>query len=122
MMMIPDLVIIIVALPISLITTLCLALPYTLWLRRRNNLNAIRLCITGALAGATVFAAYSFYSVYYPEMIDQKFMLETALKSAQAGTLPGAILGFLSAVALCVGAGITIRSSRSQTATRSGSA
>ena len=111
MMLIPDLLVIIVALPVSLIATLCVALPYSLWLKRRGKLNAIRLVIAGVLAGAAAYAAFSFYNAYYPEMNDQIFMLKMALKTAIAATLLGAFLGFLSAVALCVGAVITRGSS-----------
>jgi len=122
MMMVPDLLVVIIALPVSLFAVVSVALPYTLWLRRLGKLNAIRLCIAGALVGAAALAVLNFYTNYYPEMNDQKFMIQTALKSALASTVPGAIIGFLSSVALCVGAGITIRSSRSKNATRPGSA
>jgi len=110
--MIPVELVAIVALAGSLFGTLFIALPYVLWLRRNGKLNAIRLGIAGVLAGAATYAMFSFYNAYYPEMNDQTFMLKMALKTAMSATLPGAILGFLSAAALCIGAGITIKSSQ----------
>lgn len=111
MMLIPDLAVIIFALPVSLIATFGVALPYTLWIKRRGKLNAIRLGVAGVLSGAVAFAAFSFYNAYWHEMNDHAFMLKMALKAAISATLPGAVLGFLSAVALSIGAGITFRSS-----------
>lgn len=108
MMLVPDVIVILFTVPVSLMATFGVALPYTLWLKRRGKLNAVRLGIAGAVAGAATYAAFSFYSVYYPEMNDHAFMLETALTTALAATPPGAALGFFSAVALCLGAGIPI--------------
>jgi hypothetical protein len=121
-LMVPPLLIFIVGSIIAGATTLLFALPLTLWLRKRGRLSALLLCSLGAIMGAAVYAGYAFDSSYYPQMNDRDFALWAARQAALRAALPGAVFGFLSSVALCVGAGITIRSSRTQPATRAGSA
>ena len=62
MMLVPDVVVILVAVPVSLMATFGIALPYTLWLKRHGTLNTIRLGIAGALASAATLCGFSFYS------------------------------------------------------------
>src|SRR4249919_2172105 len=116
--MIPVELVVLFSLPVSLLATCCVALPYALWLWRRGKLNAIRLCIAGALVGGIVMALFNYDMNYFPQMNDQTFARQIALNSAIKGGVSGAVLGLLSAIALCVGAGITIRSSRTPIATR----
>lgn len=121
-LMVPPLLIFVVGSIIAGVATFLFALPLTLWLRKRGRLSALLLCSLGAIVGAVVYAVYAFDSSYYPQMNDKALALWAARQSAFRAVLPGAIFGFFSAVALCVGAGITIRSSRTQPAARAGSA
>lgn len=53
--MLPVEVILIVSLPVSLIATYVVALPYILWLKRRSLLTSLRICIAGLLVGALLW-------------------------------------------------------------------
>ncbi len=114
-LMIPPILVFAVAICISGAATFLFALPLVLWLRRTQHLNAALLCILGGVVGAVVYGAFMFYNGYYPEITDRTFALHMAAKNALSSMLPGGIFGLLSAAALCVGAGITIRPSRRRT-------
>ena len=110
--MIPSELVAMSALVGALFSSLCIALPYILWLRRKRLLNALRVCLAGAVGGAVVLGAFAFYMAYFPEMQDRGFALATATRSAASVALSGALVGVLSGVALCVGAGIPFRPTR----------
>ena len=99
---------------ISGLATVLAAIPAVLLLRRMGWLNAIVLCILGATVGAVALGWFAFSDNQYPQMNDQSLAQWIARQAALKAMMPGAIYGFLSAAALCVGAGITIRSSRSR--------
>ena len=99
---------------ISGVATVFAATPIVLLLRHVGWLNAIVLCILGAVVGAVALGWFAFGDNQYPQMHDQSFAQWIARQAAFKAMVPGAIYGFLSTVALCVGAGITIRSSRSR--------
>jgi hypothetical protein len=99
---------------ISGLATVFAAAPIVLVLRHVGWLNAIVLCILGTAVGAVALGWFAFSDNQYPQMNDQAFAQWIARQAALKAMVPGAIYGFLSAVALCVGAGITIRSSRSR--------
>jgi amino acid transporter len=107
--MIPVMAVLIVSLPASLLATCLVALPYTLWLRRRERLSSLRLCVAGVMAGAAVLAAFNFYMSWYPQMRDHSLALSIALQSARRGATGGALLGLLASMALVVGAGVPFR-------------
>ena len=111
-LMIPPVLIFIVGSLIAGAATFLFALPFALLLRKRGALNALTLCLSGAIVGALAYSAYAFNSNYYPEMNDKALALWAARQSAFRAIIPGAVFGLLSAVAFCIGAGITIRSSR----------
>lgn len=110
--MLPLEVVLIVSLPISLIATYVVALPYILWLKRRSLLTSLRICVAGLLVGGAALAAFNFYMNWYPQMRNQSFAMHIALVSAGKGALSGSLLGFIASVALVFGAGIPIRASR----------
>jgi hypothetical protein len=85
------------------------ALPLALWLRRMGNLNAVYLCLLGTVVGALALGLYTLHDTYYPQMNDKAFALRIAEQAALKALASGAVDGFLSAVALCIGAGITVR-------------
>jgi hypothetical protein len=91
------------------------ALPLALWLRRIGRLNAVYLCLLGTVVGALALSLYTLHGTYYPQMNDKAFALWIAKQAALKALAPGALDGFLSALALCVGAGVTIRPSGSRT-------
>ena len=99
---------------ISGLATVFAATPVVLLLRHKGWLNAIVLCILGAAVGAVALGWFAFSDNQYPQMNDQSLAKWIARQAVFKAMVPGAIYGFLSAVALCVGAGITIRSSRSR--------
>lgn len=110
-LMISPMLVLIVGIGISGMVTLGIALPLVLWLRRHGHLNAIVLCASGTVAGGLSMGLFTYYHSYYPQMSDRVFALQVA-KNAALGSVPlGAVYGFVSAIALCVGAGITLRSS-----------
>jgi hypothetical protein len=110
-LMIPPELVLIVGLGISGLVTFAFALPLVLWLRRRGRLSAIVLCASGSVAGGLAMGLFTLNHSYYPQIADRAFALQIA-KDAALNSIPlGAAYGFVSAVALCVGAGITIRSS-----------
>lgn len=100
---------------ISGLATVFAAAPIALLLRHVGWLNAIVLCILGAAVGAVVMGWFAFSDNQYPQMNDQAFAQWIARQAAFNAMVPGAIYGFLSAVALCVGAGITVRPSGRRT-------
>ena len=108
--MIPPLVVFLVGIFITLPTTCVAAVPLALLLRRIGRLNAIYMCLAGAILGALALGIYTLYSTYYPEMRDHAFARSSAIQSALQALVPGALYGFLSASAFCIGAGIKIRS------------
>jgi len=115
--MIPVAVVLVVSLPASLLATYLVALPYTLWLRRRGKLNSVRICVAGMIAGAAVLAGFNFYMNWYPQMNDHAFAFSIALESAKGGIAGGAILGLLASAALVLGAGVPfLRSKRVKSA------
>jgi len=79
--------------------------------RRLGKLNAIYMCLLGAVLGALALGLYTLDSSYYPQMSDKAFALWVAQQAAMKSLIPGAVYGFLSAAAFCVGAGITVRPS-----------
>jgi hypothetical protein len=97
---------------ISGLATVLAAAPVVLLLRHVGRLDALVLCILGAAVGAVALGGFAFSDHQYPQMNDQAFAQWIARQAALKAMVPGAIYGFLSAVALCVGAGIGIRSSR----------
>ena len=111
--MIPPIGILLVGVLISGAATILIALPLVLWLRKRGKLNAVYLCTLSVLVGALLFAAFNFNQSYFPQMHDKSLALWEAEQATLKSLLPGGILGLLSAVALCIGAGITVRPSRS---------
>jgi len=119
--MVPPLLVLLMGLLISSPVAVFIELPLALWLRSRGRLNAINLCLSGALVGALVLGLYSLYSNYWPQMNDQALARWIAQQAALKALLPGGIYGLLSAAAFSAGAGLTIRSSRSPIASRLGS-
>jgi uncharacterized membrane protein len=105
--MIPPIAILLVGVLISGVVTVLVALPLVLWLRKRGRLNAIYLCATSVFLGALSFAAFDFYQSYFPQMNDKSFALWVAVRAALKALMLGSIMGLLSAMALCVGAGIS---------------
>lgn len=110
-LMIPPLLVVAAGLSISIVTTLLCAVPLVLWLRRRCKLNAILLCTFGAIGGALAMAIFIFYNTFFPEIRDRSFAIWSAARGAVRSMPIGACYGLLSAAALCIGAGITIRPS-----------
>ena len=109
--MIPPILVFLVGILISGSATLLGAVPLVLLLRKRGKLNAVYVCALGGLVGAIAYGVYSFNDSYYPQMNDKSLALWSAQQAALRALLPGCFLGLLSAIALCIGAGITIRPS-----------
>lgn len=107
--MIPPIAVFLVGILITTPASCLVALPLALWLRRVGRLNAVYLCLLGTVIGAFALGLYTLQSAYYPQMNDKAFAFWVAKQAALKALAPGAIYGFLSAVAMCVGAGITIR-------------
>lgn len=82
-----------VAVPVSLISTLALLLPYVLWLRGRNSLSGITVCSGAVIIGAIAFALLS-WSISWghaPPGLPQY--------------LCGAGFGFVAGLGFCIGSG-----------------
>jgi len=112
--MVPPLLVLLMGLFISTPVALFIELPLALWLRSRGKLNPIYLCVAGAFVGAFALGLYSLHSNYWPQMNDQALARWIAQQAALKALLPGGIYGLLSAIAFSVGAGLTIRSSRTR--------
>jgi hypothetical protein len=110
--MIPGVGVFLVGVLITLPTSWLLALPLALWLRRVGLLNAILLCLIGSVVGAIVFGLFILDINYYPQIPDKAHAIQVAEEAALSALVPGALYGFLSATAMCVGAGIKIRPNR----------
>jgi hypothetical protein len=92
--------------PIALAAALAIGLPFLLWLRSRKWLNVVVVIAGSIIIGAAVLGLLSWALTWdhrSPELL--QFVL-------------GAGFGLVAGVACCVGAGITIRSSRKPIATR----
>ncbi|MBQ0752604.1 MAG: hypothetical protein KBT87_01385 [Gammaproteobacteria bacterium] len=88
---------------ITSFSSLCLGVPGIIFLRKANLLNAEIVSFFGALAGA-ISLAYVAYSLnFYPQLGNE---YEALTKHAIPSTKIGSALGFISALAFCVGAGI----------------
>jgi len=85
--------------------------PAAIWLRKREKLAFLPLCVAGALAGGILLGAINGWSNYWPQMLDQTHAITLALKSAGRTAVAGALIGLLSAVAFCLGAGVQLRRS-----------
>lgn len=107
-MIVPAALVALIAIPISLAATLCIALPFILLLRKFGRLDALWVCLAGLLVGAAVFAAFNYNFNYFPEMQDHALARWSAWQSAKSGAFSGGVLGLLSALALCLGAGIRL--------------
>jgi len=101
------LLVFVVGLLISGLVTAIAATPIVLLLRHVGWLNAIVLCALGAAIGAAAMGLFAFSNNQYPQMHDQSLAHWIARQAAIRAKAPGAIYGLLSAVALCIGAGIT---------------
>lgn len=108
--MIPALPFALIALLISLSASATIGLPLTLWLRSKGRLTTIPLCLVGVIVGAIVMAAFNFQTNNWPQMNDQSLAKWIAWSSAISGAKSGAVLGAISSVAFCLGAGIRVRS------------
>lgn len=81
-----------IAFAVSLIPTLALGLPFVLWLRSRDRLNALNICLGAVVTGALFAALFSWATVRgspFPEA--STFWL-------------GGALGLAGGFAFCVGA------------------
>jgi len=107
--MIPVLLVVVIALPISFAASFAAGLPLALWLRSRGWLSAIPLCAAGLLIGACVMATFNYQFNYWPQMNDQSLARWIAWNSAKKGAVSGAVLGCIAAAAFCFGAGIAVR-------------
>lgn len=91
------LALLVVAVPVSLVSTLALGLPYVLWLRSRNSLSAITVCTGAVVIGAIGFALLS-WSISWghpPPRLPQY--------------LYGAGFGFVAGLGFCIGTGPALR-------------
>ena len=84
--------------PVALAAFLVLGLPLVLWLRSRNVLNAAYVCI-GAIAIGVIAWAVVGWVITYDHRLPNPSML-----------LVGAVFGFISGVAFCIGSAIGFRS------------
>jgi hypothetical protein len=109
--MIPPILVFIVGVLIAAPTTFFVALPLALLFRRYRKLNAIYMCLLGTALGALALGLYTLYSTYHPEINDKTLALWISRQAALNSLIPGAVYGFLSATAFCVGAGVTVRPS-----------
>jgi len=110
-MMIPPIAVFLVGVLITAPTSCLVALPLALWLRRVGRLNCVYLSLLGTVVGALALGLYTLHDTYYPQMHDKAFALWIAEQAALKALASGAVYGLLSAVALCVGAGVAVRSS-----------
>ena len=113
--MTPPILVFFVGVLITVPTTCLVAVPLALLFRRFGRLNAIYMCLLGTVLGALALGLYTLDSSYYPQMNDKAFALWVAQQAALKSLMPGAVYGFVSAAAFCVGAGITVRPSGRRT-------
>ena len=113
--MTPPLLVFFVGVLITAPTTCLVAVPLALLFRRFGRLNAIYMCLLGTLLGGMALGLYTLDSTYFPQMSDKALGLWIARQAALKSLMPGAVYGFLSAAAFCVGAGITVRPSGCRT-------
>ena len=105
----PPILVFIVGVLITTPATFLVAVPLALLFRRFGWLNAIYMCLLGTVLGALALGLYTLDSSYYPQMSDKAFALRVAEQAALKSLMPGAVYGFVSAVAFCIGAGMTVR-------------
>jgi hypothetical protein len=109
--MMPPILVFFVGVLITAPTTCLVAVPLALWFRRFGRLNAVYMCLLGTVLGASALGLYTLDSSNYPQINDKAFALWVAQQAALKSIVPGAMYGFLSAAAFCLGAGIAIRPS-----------
>ena len=110
--MIPPELVFLVGVLIAAPTTCLVAVPLALLFRHLGWLNAVSMCLLGTMLGALALGLYTLDSSYYPQMNDKAFALWVARQAALKSLVPGAMYGFISAAAFCVGAGVTVRPRR----------
>ncbi|MGD9521655.1 MAG: hypothetical protein AB7V67_06965 [Tepidiphilus sp.] len=110
--MIPPLLVLVVGLFITVPVSFVVALPLAMAFRRFGRLNAINLCLAGAIVGAVSFGAFAYRDNYWPQMNDQELARWGARQAAIGALLPGGIYGLLSALAFAAGGGVVFRSRR----------
>ena len=96
------------------VVTVVVAAPLVLVLRHIGALNSFLVIILGTIAGALALGIFAYSDSQYPMMRDQELARWITRQAVLKAMKVGALCGFLSATALCVGAGITIRSSRAR--------
>jgi hypothetical protein len=98
-------------------TTCLVVVPLALLFRHYGRLNAIYMCLMGTVLGALVLCLCTLDSSDYPKMSHMNFAFWFGQQSALRSLIAGAMYGFVSAAAFCVGAGITVRPNRRRNAT-----
>lgn len=106
---VPVVLVFLIALPLTLCASVVLGIPLALWLRSKGWLTALPVCAVGLVVGAIAMASFNYQINHFPQMNDQSLAGWIAWNSAKRGIVPGAILGAVSAVAFCIGAGIRLR-------------
>lgn len=101
-----------IAFVIGSLAAAIVGVPLVIWLRRRQRLTAILICASGVLAGAMLLGGFNGWLNYWPQMLDQGYALAVALQSAGRTAMHGAVIGLISAVGFCWGAGIPNRRRR----------
>ena len=92
-------------------TTCLVVVPLALLFRHYGRLNAIYMCLIGTVLGALALCLCTLDSSDYPEMSHMNFAFWFGQQSALRSLIAGAMYGFVSAAAFCVGAGITVHPS-----------
>jgi hypothetical protein len=110
--MVPPLLVLIMGVLIAGPVAVLVELPLALLLRRVGHLNALYLCIAGAIVGAGALGLYSLHANYWSQMNDKALARWIAHQAALKALVPGGVYGLLSAAAFSLGAGLTIRPSR----------
>ena len=119
-LMVPPLGVLIMGFLIAAPVALFVELPLALWLRKLGHLNALYVCLAGALVGALALGIYALQANYWSQMDDKALARWIAQQAALKAMLPGSIYGLLSAAAFSVGAGLSIRPRRPRVGLASG--
>ena len=119
-LMVPPLLVLFIGVLIAAPIALVIELPVVLGLRKLGQLNALYLCLAGAVVGALALGLYALYSSAYPEMNDRNLARWIAQQAALGAVRPGSIYGLLSAAAFSLGAGLPILPGRRRTRLASG--
>lgn len=97
-----------VGLGFTILSTLFITAPLIYTLRKKGELRSTILYLGGFFVGAVTLGLAAFIVNYSPHIEREGYLTSMVFNRVIPTILPGGILGLLSAIAFCVGAGVAL--------------